>query len=96
MGVALGYSVLAYQSLGVGLHKLEINHEALWADLFFEGVKGNLPMRRLNLPKWLGGKFQVYPGHRLAFDKLPRCTKGYAHIAKHSGVSEVTLPTTNG
>ena len=33
MGVALGYSVLAYQSLGVGLNKLEINREALAADL---------------------------------------------------------------
>ena len=33
MGLALGYSVLAYQSLGVGLNKLEINHEALAADL---------------------------------------------------------------
>ena len=33
MGVAMGYSVLAYQSLGVGLNKLEINHEALAADL---------------------------------------------------------------
>ena len=33
MGVALGYSVLAYQSLGVGLNKLEINHEALATDL---------------------------------------------------------------
>ena len=33
MGVALGYSVLAYQSLGVGLNKLEINHDALTADL---------------------------------------------------------------
>ena len=33
MGVALGYSVLAYQSLAVGLNKLEINHDALAADL---------------------------------------------------------------
>ena len=33
VGVALGYSVLAYQSLGVGLNKLEINHDALAADL---------------------------------------------------------------
>ncbi|MSQ56826.1 MAG: adenylosuccinate lyase [Limnohabitans sp.] len=33
MGVALGYTVLAYQSLSIGLHKLEINHEALAADL---------------------------------------------------------------
>ena len=33
MGVAIGHSVLAYQSLGVGLNKLEINFEALAADL---------------------------------------------------------------
>lgn len=33
MGVAMGYSVLAYQSLGVGLNKLEINRDALAADL---------------------------------------------------------------
>ena len=33
MGVALGYTTLAYQSLGVGLNKLELNQEALAADL---------------------------------------------------------------
>ena len=33
MGVALGYAVLAYQSLGVGLGKLELNAEALAKDL---------------------------------------------------------------
>jgi adenylosuccinate lyase len=33
MGVALGYAVLAYQSLGVGLGKLELNEEALAKDL---------------------------------------------------------------
>jgi adenylosuccinate lyase len=33
MGVALGYAVLAYQSLGVGLGKLELNEEALAQDL---------------------------------------------------------------
>lgn len=33
MGVALGYTALAYQSLGVGLNKLELNQEALDADL---------------------------------------------------------------
>jgi adenylosuccinate lyase len=33
MGVALGYAVLAWTSLGVGLGKLEINHEALSDDL---------------------------------------------------------------
>jgi len=33
MGVALGYAVLAYHSLGIGLAKLELNAEALAADL---------------------------------------------------------------
>jgi adenylosuccinate lyase len=33
MGVAVGYAVLAYQSLGIGLNKLELNSEALAADL---------------------------------------------------------------
>ena len=33
MGVALGYVVLAYNSLGVGLGKLELNREALQDDL---------------------------------------------------------------
>lgn len=33
MGVALGYAVLAYRSLAVGLGKLELNEEALAADL---------------------------------------------------------------
>jgi adenylosuccinate lyase len=33
MGVALGHALLAYQSMGVGLDKLELNTEALDADL---------------------------------------------------------------
>ena len=33
IGVALGYAVLAYRSLTVGLGKLELNEEALAADL---------------------------------------------------------------
>ncbi len=33
MGVALGYAVLAYHALGVGLGKLELNQEATAADL---------------------------------------------------------------
>ena len=33
MGVALGYAVLAYNSLCIGLNKLELNHEALADDL---------------------------------------------------------------
>jgi adenylosuccinate lyase len=33
MGVALGYSVLAWHSMGIGLAKLELNREELTADL---------------------------------------------------------------
>jgi adenylosuccinate lyase len=33
MGVALGYAVLAYHSMGIGLSKLELNEEALAGDL---------------------------------------------------------------
>jgi adenylosuccinate lyase len=33
MGVALGYAVLAYHSLGIGLAKLELNREAIDDDL---------------------------------------------------------------
>jgi len=33
MGVALGYTALAYQSMSIGLDKLELNEEALQADL---------------------------------------------------------------
>lgn len=33
MGVAVGYAALAYHSLGIGLAKLELNEEALRADL---------------------------------------------------------------
>ncbi len=33
MGVALGYAALAYHALGIGLSKLELNEEALRADL---------------------------------------------------------------
>jgi adenylosuccinate lyase len=37
MGVALGYAVLAYQSLSTGLGKLEINEAAIAADLDARG-----------------------------------------------------------
>ncbi len=33
MGVALGYAALAYHSLGIGLAKVELNQEAISADL---------------------------------------------------------------
>jgi adenylosuccinate lyase len=55
MGVALGYAVLAYQSLASGLGKLEINEAAIAADLdaswevLAEPVQ--TVMRRFGLPK---------------------------------------------
>ena len=55
MGVALGYAVLAYQSLATGLGKLEINEAAIAADLdaswevLAEAVQ--TVMRRFGLPK---------------------------------------------
>ncbi len=37
MGVALGYAVLAYESLATGLGKLELNEAAIAADLDARG-----------------------------------------------------------
>jgi adenylosuccinate lyase len=55
MGVALGYAVLAYQSLGAGLAKLEINEAAIAADLdaSWEVLAEPIQtvMRRYGLPK---------------------------------------------
>jgi adenylosuccinate lyase len=54
MGVALGYAVLAYQSLLVGLNKLELNEEALAFDLdaSWEVLAEPIQtvMRRYNVP----------------------------------------------
>ena len=55
MGVALGYTALAYHSLGIGMGKLELNEEALAADLdaswevLAEAVQ--TVMRRYGLPE---------------------------------------------
>ncbi len=55
MGVALGYAVLAYQALGAGLGKLEINETAIAADLdaSWEVLAEPIQtvMRRYGLPK---------------------------------------------
>ncbi len=55
MGVALGYAVLAYQSLNAGLGKLEINEVAIAADLdaSWEVLAEPIQtvMRRFGLPK---------------------------------------------
>jgi adenylosuccinate lyase len=55
MGVALGYAVLAYQSLAAGLGKLELNEAAIAADLdaSWEVLAEPIQtvMRRFGLPK---------------------------------------------
>ena len=55
MGVALGYAVLAYQSLSTGLGKLEINQEAIATDLDASWEVMAEPiqtvMRRFGLPQ---------------------------------------------
>jgi adenylosuccinate lyase len=55
MGVALGYAVLAYQSLATGLSKLEINEPAIAADLDSSWEVMAEPiqtvMRRFGLPQ---------------------------------------------
>jgi adenylosuccinate lyase len=55
MGVALGYAVLAYQSLNAGLGKLEINQAAIAADLdaSWEVLAEPIQtvMRRFSLPE---------------------------------------------
>ena len=57
MGVALGYALLGYDSLARGLAKLEVNHDALAADL--DGAwevlaeadpDGDAPLRRCPTP----------------------------------------------
>ena len=66
MGVALGYAALAYHSLGIGLSKLELNEEALAADL--DGAWEVLAepiqtvMRRFGVPG--------------AYEKLKEATRG--------------------
>jgi adenylosuccinate lyase len=66
MGVALGYAVLAYQSLLVGLNKLELNEEALAFDLdaSWEVLAEPIQtvMRRYNVPN--------------AYERLKEATRG--------------------
>ena len=85
MGVAIGYSVLAYQSLGVGLNKLEINHEALEADLdaAWEVLAEPIQtvMRRYGVEK--------------AYEQLKEATRGKSVTpeALHNLVRSLPIPT---
>ena len=72
IGVALGYAVLAYQSLMTGLNKLEINHAAIAADLdaSWEVLAEPIQtvMRRFGLPQ--------------PYEQLKKFTRGEAMTAE--------------
>jgi adenylosuccinate lyase len=84
MGVALGYAVLAYQSLLIGLNKLELNEAALAADLdaAWEVLAEPIQtvMRRFGVPG--------------AYEKLKDVTRGQAvtREALHGLIRSLEIP----
>jgi adenylosuccinate lyase len=84
MGVALGYAVLAYHSLGVGLGKLELNEEALASDLdaSWEVLAEPIQtvMRRFGVPH--------------AYEKLKDVTRGKTVTAEalHGLIRSLDIP----
>jgi adenylosuccinate lyase len=84
MGVALGYAVLAYQSLLTGLNKLEIDRARLAADLdaAWEVLAEPIQtvMRRYGVPG--------------AYEKLKAATRGQAvtRAALHALIEELAIP----
>jgi len=84
MGVALGYTALAYHSLGIGLGKLELNEEALAADLdaSWEVLAEPIQtvMRRFGVPG--------------AYEKLKEVTRGKTVRAEdlHALIRSLEIP----
>ena len=84
IGVAMGYSVLAYSSLMTGLNKLELNEEALAADLdaAWEVLAEPIQtvMRRYGVPG--------------AYEKLKEATRGQAvtREALHALIGGLDIP----
>ncbi len=84
LGVALGHAVLAYRSLSLGLSKLELNQEALEADLnqAWEVLAEPIQtvMRRYGVPQ--------------AYEKLKDVTRGRSVTpeALHALVRELDIP----
>ncbi len=84
MGVALGYSILAYQSISTGLNKLEVNHAALKADLdaAWEVLAEPIQtvMRRFGLPQ--------------PYEQLKTFTRGQAMTRElmHGFIKNLDLP----
>ena len=84
MGVALGYAILAYQSLGTGLNKLKLNEEAIAADLdaSWEVLAEPIQtvMRRYGMPQ--------------SYEQLKQLTRGHAMTRElmQEFISKLTLP----
>ncbi|WP_439586451.1 adenylosuccinate lyase [Hydrogenophaga sp.] len=84
MGVALGYAVLAYHSLGVGLGKLEINEEAIAADLDASWEVLAEPIQTVMRRYGVSG----------AYEKLKEVTRGKTVTAEalHALISGLEIP----
>jgi adenylosuccinate lyase len=87
MGVALGYSVLAYQSLATGLGKLELNPQALAADLDKSWEVLAEPIQTVMRRYGVTG----------AYEKLKAVTRGQTVTAEalHALIRELEIPETD-
>ena len=86
MGVALGYAVLAYHALGVGLGKLELNEEALAADLDGSWEVLAEPIQTVMRRFGVSG----------AYEKLKEVTRGKTVTAEamHALIRSLEIPQT--
>nr|WP_315227937.1 adenylosuccinate lyase [uncultured Albidiferax sp.] len=84
MGVAVGYAALAYQSLLTGLNKLELNEEALAADLDSSWEVLAEPIQTVMRRYGVQG----------AYEKLKEVTRGKTVTAEalHSLISDLEIP----
>ncbi len=84
MGVALGYAVLAYQSLGTGLGKLELNADAIAADLDASWEVLAEPIQTVMRRYGVQG----------AYEKLKEVTRGQTVTAQalHQLIRELEIP----
>ena len=84
MGVALGYAVLAYQSLGTGLGKLELNADAIAADLDASWEVLAEPIQTVMRRYGVQG----------AYEKLKDVTRGQTVTAQalHQLIRELAIP----
>jgi adenylosuccinate lyase len=84
MGVALGYGVLAYQSLATGLGKLELNAQALAADLDKSWEVLAEPIQTVMRRYGVQG----------AYEKLKEITRGQTVTAEalHKLIRELDIP----